>query len=175
MPSVAGKASPQGIPAATYPEIKAIDAVDGNVQLVCTPSGGPFPIGTIPVTCTATDDAGNVRSASFRAIVRATTAPQWSNLPDGMAIDVEAESKDRAVARFAPTATDEVDSNSEVTCRRSSGSVFPIGTTPVTCTATDDAGNVSTATFTIEVRDTTPPVLTNVAADLTLEATSSAW
>jgi hypothetical protein len=50
-------------------------------------------------------------------------------------------------------------------CSPSSGSNFPIGSTTVTCTATDAAGNVRTETFTVTVIlegsvDTTPPVLT---------------
>jgi HYR domain len=42
---------------------------------------------------------------------------------------------------------------------------FPIGTTVVTCTATDKAGNTAKATFTVTVKDTTPPdtTITSVA------------
>ncbi|KAG2485987.1 hypothetical protein HYH03_015310 [Edaphochlamys debaryana] len=40
------------------------------------------------------------------------------------------------------------------------GDFFPIGTTEVTCSATDAAGNTGTATITVVVQDTTPPVLT---------------
>ena len=46
-----------------------------------------------------------------------------------------------------------------LTCVPASGSVFPLGTTVVTCTATDDSGNATTKTFTVEVVDTTPPVI----------------
>ena len=44
------------------------------------------------------------------------------------------------------------------------GSLFPVGTTTVTCTATDFAGNVGTGTFTVTVAlegdDITPPTVT---------------
>src|SRR5262249_30210681 len=39
------------------------------------------------------------------------------------------------------------------------GSSFPIGTTTVTSTATDAAGNKSTCTFTVTVNDTEKPVI----------------
>ena len=42
----------------------------------------------------------------------------------------------------------------------------------MTVTAKDAAGNTSTATFTVTVIDTTPPVIT--APDVTVEATSAA-
>src|SRR5436305_1878119 len=42
-----------------------------------------------------------------------------------------------------------------------SGATFPIGTTTVTCTATDSAGIAAVPTsFTVTVQDTTPPSVT---------------
>ena len=55
-------------------------------------------------------------------------------------------------------------------CNPPSGSVFPLGDTIVTCTATDGAGNIGTARFTITLQDTTDPVVT-VPGDITEEAT----
>lgn len=50
-----------------------------------------------------------------------------------------------------PTATDNVGVTNGPTCSPSSGSMFPIGVTTVTCKASDAAGNVGTATFTVTV------------------------
>jgi hypothetical protein len=48
-----------------------------------------------------------------------------------------------------------------VVCVPPSGSIFPIGLTAVTCTATDRFGNSVTCGFTVRlIRDTTPPVIT---------------
>ena len=47
--------------------------------------------------------------------------------------------------------------------------LFPLGMTTVNVTATDGAGNVGDASFTVTVRDTTAPVLT-VPANMTVEA-----
>jgi len=52
-----------------------------------------------------------------------------------------------------PTATDDLDPDPVVSCTPQSGSVFPIGNTIVTCTATDDAGNISNpVTFSVTVQ-----------------------
>ena len=68
------------------------------------------------------------------------------------------------------SADDVVDGDLPVTCTPASGSTFPLGITTVTCTATDEAGNIGEGTFTIEVQDQTKPVVT-VPADITEEAT----
>ena len=43
---------------------------------------------------------------------------------------------------------DYLDASPTVECVPASGSVFPVGTTPVVCTAKDDCGNTVTCTFT---------------------------
>jgi hypothetical protein len=70
-----------------------------------------------------------------------------------------------------PTATD---NSGEVTveCDYTSGASFPLGTTIVTCTATDPSGNAASGQFAVRVVDTTAPSL-NVPADITVNATSS--
>ena len=57
-------------------------------------------------------------------------------------------------------ATDNLDPAPALGCTPPSGSSFDLGTTDVTCTATDAAGNSSgEGTFTVTVDDTTDPVL----------------
>ena len=46
-----------------------------------------------------------------------------------------------------PTAIDQVDGPRPVTCNPPSGSIFPGGTTIVTCTSSDTRGNTSSVTF----------------------------
>ena len=79
---------------------------------------------------------------------------------------------------FNATATDNEDSPVTVLCTPPSGSFFPIGSTTVTCTASDTSGNYSQTSFTVTVNDDTvnditPPAVT-VPADITVPATSSA-
>jgi len=70
---------------------------------------------------------------------------------------------------FAATATDAV-SAVTITYSQDPGTTFAFGTTTVTVTAKDAAGNVTTKTFRVSVVDTTPPNLT-VPSDITAEAT----
>ncbi len=66
----------------------------------------------------------------------------------------------------APKVIDLADSSPEITNDAPSGG-FPLGTTMVTWTATDSAGNSRTASQTVEVLDTRPPVVT-APADILL-------
>ena len=51
-----------------------------------------------------------------------------------------------------PASTDNFDTQPDVSCMPSSNSMFTVGmTTPVTCTATDNAGNQVTCTFSVTV------------------------
>jgi hypothetical protein len=77
-----------------------------------------------------------------------TTAPIISGLNN---LTVTANSSSGAVATFNPTATDDVDGAVPVICAPASGSIFPVGTTTVTCTATDNVGNMASANFTVTV------------------------
>ncbi len=89
-------------------------------------------------------------------------------------IVVEATSAAGAVVNFAPTATDNVDPSVTVVCSPASGSTFPLGTTTVTCNATDASENAAApVTFTVTVVDTTAPVIAN-PGNMTVEATSAA-
>ena len=62
----------------------------------------------------------------------------------------------QVVHYFAPEVTDNCGAVSFI-CSPPSGSVFPLGTTTVTCTATDAAGNSAAAVFTITLQQACPP------------------
>ncbi len=70
-----------------------------------------------------------------------------------------------SVTFTAPTATDIVDGTVTATCDKASGSTFPLGTTTVTCSATDKAGNTDTKSFKITVTTAWSNVLQPVNAD----------
>jgi hypothetical protein len=84
-----------------------------------------------------------------------TTDPvinQPPNIGGATSPDIEAASAAGSPVTYTtPTATDAVDGSVTVVCNPPSGSVFAIGTTTVTCTATDSAGNSATTTFTVTV------------------------
>jgi hypothetical protein len=146
-----------------------MDNLDGPIAPACVPaSGATFPIATTMVTCTATDAHGNTGTAAFPVTVADTVGPVVT-VPAGMV--VEASGPLGAAVSFAVSATDNIDGAIAVTCSPASGSTFPLGTTDVTCTATDAHNNSGTATFPVTVRDTTPPVITTPNAVSTLAPT----
>jgi hypothetical protein len=150
----------------------AHDLVDGPLVPTCTPpSGGTFPLGTTNVVCTATDSHGNTGSADFDITVQDTTPPVVTVPAD---MTVEATGPSGATVSFTATAEDLVDGAITPTCTPASGGTFPLGTTNVVCTATDNAGNTGSADFDITVQDTTPPVISNMPANMLLEATGPA-
>jgi hypothetical protein len=160
----------------TFASPTALDNVDGPRPVTCTPaSGSTFPIGTTTVTCTASDLSGNPSSTTFTITVVDTLPPLISNTPSNIP-GVEATSPAGAVVFYTnPTATDIVDGSRTVTCTPASGSVFPLGTTTVTCSATDLRGNSASTSFTVTIQDTTPPVISNIPSDITgVVATSPA-
>jgi hypothetical protein len=83
-----------------------------------------------------------------------TTPPVLTMPPDATN---EATGPGGATHTYVATAADAVDPSPSVVCVPASGSLFPLGDTVITCTATDASGNVSEGTFTKTVEDTTPP------------------
>src|SRR5439155_12283428 len=146
----------------------ASDLIDGQLTPECSPeSGSTFPIGTTSVTCSATDAHGNTGTASVTITVRDTIPPTVSAPPS---VSAEATGPAGAEVSFSVSANDNLDGPLTPTCTPASRSKFPLGSTAVTCTATDSSGNTGTASFTVTVSDTTPPALTGVPADQTVEA-----
>ena len=154
----------------------AQDAVEDllPVPLACVPpSGSTFALDAIvPVTCAASDAAGNSDSKVFQVSVVDTTAPTL-NVPGDMA--VEATSAAGAVGTYEATQVDLVDGTSPAICSPPSGSTFPLGDTTVTCSAADTHGNAAAdRTFVFSVMDTTPPVIAPHADIEDVETTSAA-
>jgi uncharacterized repeat protein (TIGR01451 family) len=126
-------------------------------------------------TYTATDAAGNSSSAVQTITVADGTPPTITAPADVTAYTGPgATSCDAVVNLGSPTAADNC---AGVTVTRSpAGNTFPVGTTTVTWTATDAAGNTATATQQVTVIDNTPPVITppaDVVVYLPLNSTAT--
>jgi Tol biopolymer transport system component len=80
-----------------------------------------------------------------------TTAPTFSNVPAPLTQEASGPSG-AEITYDEPTATDRVDGSVAVECSPASGSTFPLGTTEVTCTARDKAGNKASESFTVTVK-----------------------
>ena len=145
----------------TFTDPTATDIVWGETTVTCLPaSGNSFPLGQTTVNCSTMDGTGNPASTSFDVTVEDTTDPTLVDMPS----DAMVEGNTAGGAFYAytdPTATDIVDPNPVVDCAPGSG-FFPLGTTTVTCTATDGSGNVAEESFDVTVVDTTDPVITYV-------------
>ena len=139
-------ASPDG-KAVSY-TVTAADP-DDTATVGCAPSSGSvFPVGTTTVSCTASDTNGNTATASFQVVVVLdTTAPTFA-LP--AAITAKATSAGGAAVGFAVAASDPDDAVT-VGCTPASGSLFPVGTSTVTCTAADTVGNTTSGSFYVVV------------------------
>lgn len=154
----------------TYTAPTATDDRDPAPVVTCVPaSGSTFTAGTTTVTCTARDASGNTTTATFTVTVRDTTPPSLADVPD---LVVEQTGPTGTIVTYtAPTAVDAVDPTPVVSCLPAPGTLFPAGTTTVTCTAHDAAGNLATATFQVAVRDRTAPTFASEPEDLTVEQT----
>jgi hypothetical protein len=108
------------------------------------------------------DACGNV-SASFTQtiVVRDTKAPVLI-VPAPISLTNDAGICG-AVVNFAATASDNC-SAPVLTYSQKPGTVFPVGQTTVTVTATDACGNATTGSFSITVADTEKPAITAPAA-----------
>src|SRR5262249_4245994 len=149
----------------------AEDVCDAAPIVTCSHTSGlVFPLGQTVVQCSATDASGNSSSASFTVTVRDTTPPTLS-VPASVVVE-QATAAGTSVA-FLVSATRLCGANPSVTATPASGSVFPLGVTAVRCVATDASGNASVATFSVTVKDTTPPVL-STPQDLTVEQAAPA-
>jgi hypothetical protein len=129
----------------------ATDLVDGTDPVTCLPSPGSlFPLGSTIVSCNAQDAAGNhAIQTQFTVTVSDTTPPAFT-APANMTLDANMPSG--AIATYTlPTATDLVDGTDPVHCAPATGSLFPIGTTTVTCTSSDAHANTATHQFNVVV------------------------
>jgi hypothetical protein len=112
----------------------------------CVPaSGTSFPVGTTTVTCTAT--AGP--SCSFTVTINDTQAPSIT-CPANVNVTAGVQGDCAVVNYETPTVNDNCP-GATVDCAPASGSCFPVGTTTVTCTATDVSKNSGNCSFTVEV------------------------
>lgn len=135
----------------------SFDATDacGVTSLSAThESGSVFAVGTTEVTVTSSDAAGNTSTSSFTVTVNDVEAPVIADNED-MTVSND-PGQCGALVVFNDTAEDNCNV-AEVVAVPESGSFFEVGTTTVTITATDDAGNESTSSFDVTVEDNEAP------------------
>lgn len=131
----------------------------GIASLSCSPtSGSKFPVAVSTlVTCTATDGAMLQNACAFTVSV-ADNIPPVVTCPSDQTISTAVTSL-TSVSYPQATATDNSGIPS-VVCSPASGTLFGLGYSKVTCTATDTSGNVASCNFNVRVADLLPPVIT---------------
>ena len=140
---------------ATY-SATATDNCSGSITPVCSPSSGTrFPKGTSTVNCSATDASSNTSRCSFTVTVNDTEKPVI-NCPANIVTHTDPDLCS-AVVSFTVTASDNCALAGPPACAPPSGSIFPKGTTTVTCTVSDTSGNQSSCSFTVTVNDLQAP------------------
>jgi hypothetical protein len=131
---------------------------DGDPITLTQAPPSPYGLGATSVTLTASDPAGQSSSCTATVTVVDRERP---SITCPAPITVECAGPAGATATFAPTFTD----NCPVvtaSCSPASGSTFPVGSTPVVCTATDASGNTNACNTAVRVVDTRAPVVTCV-------------
>jgi len=124
-----------------------------------------FPIGETTVTWTAIDASNNSAITTQTVIIIDTTKPGLS-IPGDQT--VEASSLDETLVDIGQAEAHDITGISSIA--HNAPDVFPLGSTLIAWTATDNHGNITTAYQTITVVDTTSPVIIP-PQDITSEAT----
>ena len=130
----------------------ATDAEDApDPTPTCAPAVGDLlGLGKTTISCSVTDSGHLSDTGSFEVTVQDTTAPDIAGHADVHVTTSDAGG--RAVTFETPAATDVVDPTPSVGCDPASGSNFPVGSTTVTCTATDSpGGNHASTSFAVVV------------------------
>ena len=128
------------------------DALSGIAPGACPADQTLSSEGTAVTSTTQTvlDVAGNSSSASNTVTVKIDKTAPHLTVPANLTATATSAAG-AAVTYAAATATDNLDTAPVVSCDRASGSTFPVGVTSVQCTATDQAGNSSTGSFSVSV------------------------
>jgi hypothetical protein len=145
--------------ARVFYNVTATDNCTANPAISSSPaSGSLFAVGTTTVSSTATDDAGHSSTCTFTVMVRDVEQPE---INCGPAIIVNNDiGSCGAVINLPTTATDNCTANPVISCTPASGSMFPVGTSLVNCSATDEAGNSDICINTVIVLDREAPQIT---------------
>ncbi|MCG1274522.1 putative Ig domain-containing protein [Staphylococcus epidermidis] len=135
-----------------------------------TISGTPSEVGSYDITVTTTDESGNATETTFTIDVEDTTKPTVKSVSD-QTQEVNTEItpiKIEATDNSGQTVTNKVDGlpdgiTFDEATNTISGTPSEVGSYDITVTTTDESGNATETTFTINVEDTTKPTVEDIA------------
>ncbi|MCD9077632.1 putative Ig domain-containing protein [Staphylococcus epidermidis] len=135
-----------------------------------TISGTPSEVGSYTVTVTTTDESGNVTETTFTIDVEDTTKPTVESVAD-QTQEISTEMtpiKIEATDNSGQDVTNKVEGlpagvTFDEATNTISGTPSEVGSYDIKVTTTDESGNVTETTFTIDVKDTTKPTVEDIA------------
>ena len=133
------------------PKLEATDNCSDVKPSASHPEEADYPLGETTVTYTAVDGAANSATCVLKVVVSNALNPLIDGCPSTITESAtDAEKDSVAVTWDEPVATVAC---GEVSLEKSHepGSKFPVGTTPITYTFSDDGGKSSTCTFNVVV------------------------
>lgn len=152
----------------------ATDNCDASITITQSPTVGTIiSTPTQLITLTATDDTGNTSTCTFTITVIDDTDPVFTLCPSNTSAPAGL-SCSYTVIDFTSSATATDNCNASVTITQSpaAGTVVSATSQLITLTATDDAGNQATCSFTVSITDTTNPTFTSCPADANVQVGS---
>jgi hypothetical protein len=144
----------------SLPVTCTVNDTDPPVTLPAT-----LPAGEYDVTCSTSDGFTIAIFVTIIVNVQDLVAPELTLPVSPVTADADPDTG-TAIVNFTVSATDAVDLDVDILCDIPSGSIFNVGTTTVTCTATDDGPNAlgepnsTTESFDVLVSDITAPTIT---------------
>lgn len=145
------------------------NCIGASISQIAGPvSGSAFPVGTTTVTYEGLDGSGNSVTGSFDVTVIDAENPTIT-----APLDVTVSAGNNCTASGVALGAETTGDNCGVASVTNDAPViYPLGTTTVTWTVTDNAGNISTDTQDVIVEDTDAPTVI-APADITVIADAS--
>jgi len=143
-----------------------------GVSVQCDPPSGTYFLnGTTTVNCTATDASNNAAECAFEVTI-VDNVPPSPFCPGDIIASNDLNMCSAVVSWSVPLGSNQCDYDSIIEqCDTPEGLIFPIGTTTVTCTATDASGNVGSCSFDVTVIHNRPDCFANCPTTVTLNNT----
>lgn len=144
-------------------DVTATDNCDSDLTVLQSPSAGSTITGTTQVTLSVRDDAGNVDEISFNVVVADNENPVITSTHDNQFMEAD-DNCEAGLPDFTGdvTATDNCDSELDITQSPVAGTLVSLGINTVTLTVADGAGNTDDISFDVTVEDITKPTITCV-------------
>ncbi len=173
-----------GLPFTTGPNVSVTDERSDGLNLTAA-----YPAGDTFITWTATNNIGTASCTQKIHVNAVDTQPPTLTVPADVNVTTSTCTALLDDELGVATATDTCTSSVNVTrtgvprvacpipgnpTRTCESFVFPVGTTDVTYTATDAAGNTATGVQHVTVHETTPPTFTFVPGNLTFNTGAGA-